>query len=182
MAVYDVSSKPYLLDSLQRIDQSLSPIHIRIQECKDGRQLIFFKDYKKLVEGSSVSLFQVINHHRLDPDMVGLIIEEIDVINNPHYLNDAKHYVNPKKVYIRPMSTKKSRKLCEEALDYFESTGDSSLFDKYVNEDVNFGEKIMSGIKQGGQDALQHQKEKTTSEVKIGASALSQNVLDAREL
>ena len=158
-----------ITNSLPRLDDMLlDPDLVRIQEAH-GLQLIFYKDYLRLMQERDSSFIKVIHKNNLDIDKVGLIIEEIDFVNNPRCINDAKHYINPKKIYIRPMSTKKHRKVLEDSLEYFEKYDDSTKFDIFIESPLNETElafnkdamvsEIGKGAKRGAMKAINSHKD-----------------------
>ena len=181
MAVFQIADlRPPVLEDLNLTrlfpsETNIIPEMVRIQE-SHGLQLIFFKDYERVLESGGIVFAQMINRNGLDIDRIGLVLEEIDVINNPHTLNDAKHYVNPKRVYIRPMNTKKGRKMLEDALEQFEKFGDETLFENFVNLPLNensirdvaagFGVGMAQGVKNGVKDNVKQVKQDVKSGIK----------------
>lgn len=182
MAVQILQNNHYstILDSLPKLDSMpLDPDLIRVQEAH-GLQLIFYKDYLRLMQESDSSFLRVIHKNNLDIDKVGLIIEEIDFVNNPRCISDAKHYINPKKVYIRPMSTKKHRKVLEDTLEYFEKYNDSTKFDIFIETPLhetelafgpgNMVTAIGNGARRGAQKAIENHKEDVIKRAKSVAA------------
>lgn len=177
MAIFDIPEpEPSILDSIQRIpytESSIDPKQVRVQEAH-GLQLVFFKDYQRIMESSSYTFLQMVNSNNLDVDRVGIVLEEVDVINNPHYLTDAKHYVNPKKLYIRPMNTKRGKKLLETAILHLEMYGDPSLFDQFVEKPLSLLENeridsLIDGLNRGLKSGVDHQKEELAKSAKSAA-------------
>lgn len=139
MAIFNVTQTPTnILESMERLptdETCIIPELVRIQEAH-GLQLIFFKDYERIMEAGDAAFMQMVNKNNLDIDRIGIILEEVDVINKPQCFNDAKHYVNPKKIYIRPMNTKRSKKLLEQAIAHFELYNDPTYFDYFVETPI----------------------------------------------
>lgn len=179
MAVFVTEERqPSLLDSMERLpyrEACIDPNQVRVQE-SNGLQLVFFKDYQRVVEEGDTAFLQMVNRNGLDVDKIGIVLEEVDAINNPHYLNDAKHYVNPKKVYIRPMNTKRGRKMLETAIAHFELYDDPTLFDQFLDEPILEGARMdafVGGVKKGAQDEAKYQKDKLVHDVKSGAKKVA---------
>lgn len=179
MAIFGITTRPstilYDLERLPYSESCLKPELVRVQEAQ-GLQLVFYRDFKRIMEAGDSSFLQMVNRNKLDIDRVGIVIEEVDVIDHPHYLNDAKHYVNPKKVYIRPMNTKKGRKLLEDALNRFELYNDPTLFDHFVSSSTlaedGMVDAITQGIKKGTEQGWKRHKEEIKSSIKsIGLKA-----------
>lgn len=175
MAIFVMEERqPSLLDSIQRLPYSeacIDPNQVRVQE-SHGLQLVFFKDYQRVLEEGDTAFLRMVNRNGLDVDRIGLVLEEVDVINNPHYLNDAKHYVNPKKVYIRPMNTKRGRQMLESAIAHFELYDDPTLFDQFLDGPLLEGENLnafIGGLKKGAKEEAKYQKDKLVHDVKSGA-------------
>ena len=183
MAIFNVTQNPTnILESMERlpIDETrVLPELVRVQEAH-GLQLVFFKDYERILEAGDAAFLQMVNRNKLDIDRIGLVLEEVDVIDHPHYLNDAKHYVNPKKVYIRPMNTKRSKKLLEEAIAHFELYDDPTLFDRFVESPILEGEMIdkmvgaiKGGFEKGDKEEAIRQKDRLIKDTKSGAKKVA---------
>lgn len=179
MAIFGIATQPstilYELKRLPSSDSCLKPELVRVQEAQ-GLQLVFYRDFKRIMEAGDAAFLQMVNRNKLDIDRVGIVIEEVDVIDHPHYLNDAKHYVNPKKVYIRPMSTKKGRKLLEDALTALELYNDPKPFDSFIFSSTlsegDMVDAITQGIKKGTKQELERHKEEVKERTKsIGLKA-----------
>lgn len=176
MAIFDITSQPsIILYELERLPYSEScpkPDLVRVQEAQ-GLQLVFYRDFQRIMESGDASFLQMVNRNKLDINRVGIVIEEVDFIDHPHYLNDAKHYVNPKKVYIRPMSTKKGRKLLEDALSHFELYHDPTLFDYFVSSSILAEEGMVDAIVQGAKRGAKPELERHKEEVKSSAKSIA---------
>ena len=183
MAIFNITQpRISILESIERLpieETIIKPEMVRVQEAQ-GLQLVFFKDYQRILEAGDTAFLQVINRNGLDIDRVGIVIEEVDAINHPHYLNDAKHYVNPKKVYIRPMSTKRGKKLLEEAIAHFELYDDPTLFDQFLETTITEGElldnmmnAVKGGLKKGAEEEAIRQKDRLISDAKSGAKKVA---------
>ena len=144
-------------------DLAFDPSLVRIQRTK-SHDLIFFEDYENL---STDNLTQVILNYNLDPDRLGVVIDEVRIINNPHILKNTKKIINPSRIFIKPISTVRSTKMIKEGIDYFINNNDWSLFDNYINESTEnientanlIGKEILSGGKKGFESGLKDAKE-----------------------
>ena len=183
MAIFNITQTPTnILESMERLSADevrIIPEMVRIQEAQ-GLQLIFFKDYERIMEAGDTAFLQMVNKNNLDIDRIGIVLEEVDVIDNPHCLNDAKHYVNPKKVYIRPMNTTRSKKFLEQAIAHFELHNDPTFFDYFVETPILEGDMIdkmvdaiKGGFKKGAKDEAIRQKDRLIDDAKSGAKKVA---------
>lgn len=76
--------------------------------------LIFYEDFENM---SSNELAKVILEYNLDPDRVGVIIDEVKIIHNPYILRKTQKIINPSKIYIRPKNTVRTTKMIREAIE-----------------------------------------------------------------
>lgn len=136
---------------------------IRIQRTSNN-DLIFFEDFDNL---SSKELTKVILEYDLDPDKIGVVIDEVRVLDNPHILSKTKKVLNPSKIFIRPVDTTRSTKMIEEGINHFINDNDWSLFDNYLTEEFDntkrlmgqIGENIASSAKKGASQEWKNVKQ-----------------------
>lgn len=126
-------------------DLSFDASLVRIKRT-NTHDLIFFEDFDKL---SSNQLTKVILEYNLDPDRLGVIIDEVKVLNNPHILSKTKKVINPSKIYIRPVDDTRYTKMIEEGINHFIEFGDWNKFDRYFLEDSDFKNIEATGLKIG---------------------------------
>lgn len=170
----------YLSNPLPRLDpRDVSDFQVRILKLNEDIHLIYFDDYDDSI------LAKVILENRLNPDKVGLVIDETKVVRNPNLYIKARTIVSPNKLYVRQIHSIQSKKKITEALHYFENTEDWNKFDNYVyslREDENYqnvdyamervGSEVKVGIKTGVTKGLEGIKSDFKSAgIKLGVAA-----------
>lgn len=136
-----------LLKDIPRLlieDMKFDPALVRIKRIRHN-DLIYFEDFNNL---SSNELTKVILEYNLNPDNIGVVIDEIKVLDNPHILSKTKKIVNPSKIFIRPVDTTRSTQRIQEGINEFIKNQDWGLFDNYLTEEFDNTSKIMRQIGQ----------------------------------
>lgn len=118
------------LPRLNVTDSSFDVNKVRLQEISNDITLIFFDDFEQL---SEANLASVILHYNLDPDKVGLVIDEVKIIKDPYIYKKAKHVINPSKVYIRPIHTHHLSRMVEDTIQEYIKTNSWDSFDNLIN-------------------------------------------------
>lgn len=158
-----------LINKLPRLNSiDFDVTKVRLQEISNDITLIFFDDFEQLSESNLAS---VILHYNLDPDKVGLVIDEVKIIKDPYIYKKAKYVINPSKVYIRPIHTHHLSRMVENSIQEYIETNSWESFDRIVrnntftiSEDaVKWGlrrsSKIVPIVKNFVQNTLQNSKE-----------------------
>lgn len=163
-----------ILENIQRLlptDMDINIDQVRIRRTPNI-DLIFYEDFEKM---SSNDLTKVILEYNLDPDRIGVIIDEVKVFNNPHILYKARRVINPNKIYIRPISTARATKRITEAIDDFIESNNWDLFDQYINESEhenidkikdNLVDNLIDNVKSGAQEGWKEAKSDIKKDVK----------------
>lgn len=152
-----------LLSDIPRLpirENQITVDDVRVIKLREGH-LIFFDDYERILEQGGPLLAQVIHKYGIDPDKLGLIVDEVRLIRKPHLCKIAKNACPSGKLFIRRINTARTTKLAEEALEYFYENGDSSKFDAFVEGTLGDGmAKIGKAFGQGvGRAAAQQGKQ-----------------------
>jgi hypothetical protein len=167
-----VIDQPSVLDSLPRLEyHDISIEEARLIEGLDGTVYIFLDDYVSLVESGRESL--IYSHYHVDPSKLGVIVDEVRLINNPHYLKSKKKYIKNTKVSIRPLNTKHQTRLIEDAISFYEQYQDFTLFDQFINEDHldDLRNSVAQGITDGIKSEVYKQAHRVKGEVKADLSS-----------
>lgn len=136
-----------LLSKLPRLvntDKKFDCTKIRLQEISNGNTLIFFDDFDQLTESNLTS---VLLHYNLDPDKVGLVIDEVKIIKDPYIYKKAKHVINPSKIYIRPITTHHLSRMVEESIEDYIRTNSWNKFDNLIYSPFTFSEGSIHWLK-----------------------------------
>lgn len=94
-------------------DYTFDPSLVRVLRTPTN-DLIFFEDFDTL---SSDQLTRVILEYGLDPDRVGVIIDEVHIVHNPYIIRKTQKIINPSKIFIRPNKTVRTTKMIREAIE-----------------------------------------------------------------
>lgn len=163
-----------ILEGIQRllpIDMNINIHDVRIQRTPNI-DLIFYEDFDKL---TSNDLTKIILEYNLNPDKLGVIIDEVKVFNNPHMLYKARRVINPKKIYIRPVSTARATKKITEAIEDFIENNNWDLLDQYINESEhanldkvkdNLIDNLVGNVKQGASEGWKEAKQDVKNDIK----------------
>ena len=155
--------QPSVLDSLPRMQyRDMTIEEARLIESLDGTVYIFLDDYISLVESGKEAL--IYSHYHVDPSKLGVIVDEVRLINNPHYLRNKKKYIKNTKVSIRPLNTKHHTKLIEDAISFYEQYQDFTLFDQFINESDM--EDLKNGFVHGITSAIRSEVPKQINQAK----------------
>lgn len=134
-----------ILPRLVSTDISFDVSKVRLQEISNDFTLIFFDDFDKLNESNIAS---VILHYNLNPDKVGLVIDEVKIIKDPYIYKKAKHIINPSKVYIRPIHTHHLNRMVENSIQEYIETNSWESFDKIMNFPFTLAETAGHWVRQ----------------------------------
>lgn len=134
-----------ILPRLVSTDISFDVSKVRLQEISNDFTLIFFDDFNKLNESNIAS---VILHYNLNPDKVGLVIDEVKIIKDPYIYKKAKHIINPSKVYIRPIHTHHLSRMVENSIQEYIETNSWESFDKIMNFSFTLAETAGHWVRQ----------------------------------
>lgn len=151
------------------IENSFNSSLIRIKRIRDN-DLILYEDFENL---SPNDLTKVILEYNLNPDNVGVLIDEVKILDHPYILSKTKKMVHPSKIYIKPVSTTRSTKMIKEGIDYFINTKDWSMFDNYIHEEhenidatlPKIGAQVSVNAKAGAKQAWEDTKQDIANDV-----------------
>ena len=118
------------LPRLRSTDMQFDVSKVRLQEISNNLTLIFFDDFNLLNESNLAS---IILHYNLDPNKVGLVIDEVKIIKDPYIYKKAKHVINPSKVYIRPIHIHHLSRMVENSIQEYIETNSWESFDNIIN-------------------------------------------------
>lgn len=120
---------------------------VRVYRIHD-KDYIQLEDYLRF-EDNSDAFFHIVMENDLSLDDIDFVVDETHIIDNPHMIKSAKHIVNPNNLVVKRMNTDNYAKSIKEAIDEFESTGNSKTLDLLLEENNGLVDAGAKGAKEG---------------------------------
>ena len=175
--VWYINNTPFQ-DPLPRLlpqDVDFDVQSVRILKINEGQHLILYDDYNDSM------LSKIMLKYGLNPDNVGLVLDEIKVIKSPHILVHAQKLVHPSKIYIRPVNVFRSKHKITEGINSFIKTRKWDKFDNYILKEeyeniADASKKIALGVGHGLQSGAQEGWKDTKENWKSGMKSFGTKV------